>query len=42
MEKRYVVRLTDENRLRVAIQWCFRVADARRKVAHLYPQETLR
>jgi len=32
----------ERNRLRVAIEWCFRVADARRKLAHLYPQETLR
>jgi hypothetical protein len=30
------------NRLRVAIDWCFRVADARRKLAHLYPQQSLR
>ncbi|HKB36825.1 MAG TPA: transposase, partial [Gemmataceae bacterium] len=28
----------ERNRLRVAIEWCFRVADARRKLAHLYPQ----
>jgi DDE superfamily endonuclease len=32
----------ERNRLRVAIAWCFRVADARRKLAHLYPQEPLR
>lgn len=32
----------ERNRLRVAIEWCFRVADARRKLAHLYPQEPLR
>jgi hypothetical protein len=32
----------ERNRLRVAIEWCFRVADARRKLAHLYPQKTLR
>jgi hypothetical protein len=32
----------ERNRLRIAIEWCFRVADARRKLAHLYPQETLR
>jgi hypothetical protein len=32
----------ERNRLRVAIEWCFRVADARRKLAHLYPQQPLR
>ena len=32
----------ERNRLRVAIEWCFRVADARRKLAHLYPQKILR
>ena len=32
----------ERNRLRIAIEWCFRVADARRKLAHLYPQEPLR
>ena len=32
----------ERNRLRVAIEWCFRVADARRKLAHLYPQKPLR
>src|SRR5262249_20438674 len=28
----------ERNRLRGAIEWWFRVADARRKLAHLYPQ----
>jgi hypothetical protein len=32
----------ERNRLRVAIEWSFQVADARRKLAQLYPQETLR
>jgi hypothetical protein len=32
----------ERNRHRVKIEWCFRVADARRKLAHLYPQKTLR
>ena len=32
----------ERNRYRVAIEWCFRVADARRKLAHLYPQKPLR
>jgi hypothetical protein len=32
----------ERNRLRVAIEWCFRVADARRNLAHLYPQVSLR
>ncbi len=30
------------NRAEVRIEWTFRVADARRKLAHLYPQELLR
>ena len=33
---------SERNRRRVAIEWCFRVADARRKLAHLYPQKPLR
>jgi hypothetical protein len=33
---------SERNRLRVKIEWCFRVADARRKLAHLYPQKPLR
>jgi len=32
----------ERNRHRVAIEGCFRVADARRKLAHLYPQKPLR
>jgi hypothetical protein len=46
MPKRNVVELTDDqrdalverNRDGVRIVWSFRVADARRKLAHLYPQ----
>jgi hypothetical protein len=30
------------NRAQVKIEWTFRVADARRKLAHLYPQELVR
>jgi hypothetical protein len=30
------------NRVGVKLQWSFRVADARRKLAHLYPQDPLR
>ncbi len=29
---------TERNRLGVRLEWSFRVADARRKLAHLYPQ----
>ena len=28
------------NRDRVKIDWCFKVADARKKLAHVYPQQT--
>jgi len=29
---------SDRNRAKVRLKWSFRVADARRKLAHLYPQ----
>jgi DDE superfamily endonuclease len=32
----------ERNRAGIKIEWCFRVADARRKLAHLYPQNPLR
>lgn len=32
----------DRNRAGVRLKWSFRVADARRKLAHLYPQDPLR
>ena len=32
----------ERNRARVRLVWSFRVADARRKLAHLYPQDPLR
>jgi hypothetical protein len=33
---------SERNAAKVKINWCFRVADARRKLAHLYPQPSER
>ena len=32
----------ERNRMQVKITWSFRVADARKKLDHLYPQELVR
>ena len=34
-------REAERNRAGVRLMWSFRVADARRKLAHLYPQDPL-